>query len=78
MAGALQNHFILHCCPIEMAFPGGRLSVGSISKIYAGNFSDPVVLQVLEVKKMVSNNKAASTGDRFRYVPFIGPFSNPN
>jgi hypothetical protein len=54
-----------------MAFPGGRLSVGAVSQIFSTpEYNAPVVLQVLEVKKMTptANKPNAPAGDRFRYV----------
>ena len=57
-----------------MAFPGGRLSVGSVAQIYnVKDYSEPVLLQVLEIKKMVSS-KSSAPGDRYRYETFSSLF----
>jgi len=66
---AARSHSSLEFHSINMAFPGGRLSVGSVAKIFSTpDYNQPVVLQVLEVKKMTPSNKQATPGDRFRYV----------
>jgi hypothetical protein len=49
-----------------MAFPGGTLSVGCIENIVNNGYTDAVVMQVLDVRKITSKN-AAAPGDRFRY-----------
>jgi replication factor A1 len=50
-----------------MAFPGGRLSVGSVKQIYSvPDYNLPAVLQVMEVKKMAPSKPAANLSERFR------------
>lgn len=69
-----KNHSKSDYATDNMAFPGGRLSVGTISQICNNGYSQPVVLQVLEVKKMVAAKSTAATGDRYRYAALIPSF----
>lgn len=54
---------------INMAFPGGRLTVGSVKQIFSiPDFNAPVVLQVLEIKKMAPSKPTGNAPERFRCV----------
>lgn len=53
--------------PADMSFPGGKLSVGSIADVVLRAYTQPVVVQVIEVKK-VSPAPGSNASERFRFV----------